>query len=228
MARSTVHDLKEPARMVHAFADLIRQRHGHRMPAADSDLLDIVADSAQHMEKELEDVLEYMRDPHRLSDQPRPVDLAAIVKAVRNELHLALTEADATLLTGRLPGFIGHPGLVHRLLRNLIHNAARFGKEGGVTIRVRGEVTPWQIRIEVADNGIGMDLDHVHGLFQPFRQFHRDAHVAEGTGLGLATCRRIARRLDGEITCDSEPGRGSTFTVRWPNPITKDVKMLQQ
>ena len=110
------------------------------------------------------------------------------------------------------------PMRLRQILLNLLSNACKFTKEGEVALRARRSVDgrDW-IELAVADSGIGMTVEQMSKLFEEFTQ--ADASTAQrygGTGLGLSISRKLARMMGGDVTVTSEPGKGSTFTVRVP------------
>jgi adenylate cyclase len=107
------------------------------------------------------------------------------------------------------------PMRLRQILLNLLSNACKFTKQGEVALRVR-RVAEW-IELSVADSGIGMTPEQQAKLFEEFSQ--AEATTAQrfgGTGLGLAIARKLARMMGGDVTVESEPGKGSVFTVRLP------------
>jgi signal transduction histidine kinase len=121
---------------------------------------------------------------------------------------------------GEMMTLAADPLQLRQLLQNLIGNALKFHKPGEpplVRVWCERAVTPegGLCRLHVADNGIGFDEKYLDRIFTVFQRLH-GRHEYEGTGVGLAVCRRIAERHGGSITAASEPGRGSTFVVTLP------------
>ena len=158
-----------------------------------------------------------------------PVDLNVVAEEVLSDLEARLEETGGTVEVGELPTVEADRLQMRQLLQNLIGNALKFHKDGEPpVVRVHGETfgerrkaggrTPAAgalCRIVVEDNGIGFDEDHLARIFVPFERLHgRGAH--EGTGMGLAICRKVVERHGGEITARSSPGEGSAFVVTLP------------
>jgi light-regulated signal transduction histidine kinase (bacteriophytochrome) len=147
-----------------------------------------------------------------------------ILHDVLGDLQVAIDEAGATVEVGRLPMIEGDPTQIRQLFQNLISNAVKFRTrdtaprikiEGRITTRGHGlqDVNVCQIRVH--DNGIGFDEKYLGRIFAVFQRLH-GRNEYEGTGIGLATCRKIVDRHNGTIAAKSKPGAGSTFIVTLP------------
>jgi signal transduction histidine kinase len=107
---------------------------------------------------------------------------------------------------------------MHQLFQNLIGNALKFHKEEEKPlVKVSSQSSNGLHRITVSDNGIGFDEKHLDIIFSPFQRLHGKTSTYEGTGMGLAICRKIVERHSGTITAKSKPGKGSTFIVHLPH-----------
>ena len=129
---------------------------------------------------------------------------------------MRIDEVQATVEIGDLPTIEADPLQMRQLLQNLIGNALKFRRDDEPpVVRVTAEKGDGLWRITVADNGIGFDRRQAERIFGVFQRLHgRTAY--EGTGIGLAICRKIAERHGGTITADGVPGAGATFTVTLP------------
>ncbi len=121
------------------------------------------------------------------------------------------------------------PARLRQLLMNLVGNAIKFTDRGGVTLlaTVTVDSPEPQLLVEVHDTGIGIPADRIEGIFKPFEQ--ADSSITRrfgGTGLGLTICRHIAKELGGDVTVESEPGRGSIFRVKFATGPLANVRML--
>jgi signal transduction histidine kinase len=117
---------------------------------------------------------------------------------------------------GDLPTIEADPTQMHQLLQNLINNALKFHQEGvSPIIHVSAKISGSKCQIYVKDNGIGFDMQYLDRIFKPFQRLHGREEY-EGSGMGLAICRRIVERHSGGITAISNPGKGSTFIVTLP------------
>jgi signal transduction histidine kinase len=161
----------------------------------------------------------------KLELNPQTVQLAALIEdVVGTARHLADQNKNRLLLEAQenLGALIVDSMRVRQILLNLLSNACKFTKEGAVTLRARKVANGgnW-VEFAVTDTGIGMTPEQQAKLFEEFTQ--ADASTAQhfgGTGLGLAITRKLARLMGGDVTVASEPGKGSTFTVRLPGGAT--------
>jgi signal transduction histidine kinase len=158
----------------------------------------------------------------------QPVDLGLVVSDVLSDLDERITISGGQVHAGPLPTLLANPFQMRQLFQNLIANALKFHPDGvapqvhiDATLRSDGRgskarrdrISGWEIR--VSDNGIGFDKKHAERIFAPFQRLHgRQAY--EGTGMGLAICRRIVALLGGTITATSQPGKGATFVITLP------------
>ena len=213
------HDMKEPLRTIANFSGLLR--HRMRDDKEGAELLVFVEDAAKRMTKLLEDLIKYARSG-RPTEQLYPVSLGHICSAVeKNLLHL-LVRSGGEISCHDLPDLLGTETLYTQLIQNLVSNGIKYQFPGNPPridvscTRVRGGV-----HLCVTDNGIGMDAEQSHQIFQPFRRLHSRAEY-DGSGIGLATCKKIVDALDGTIEVISTPGMGSTFTVFLPERLMID------
>jgi signal transduction histidine kinase len=219
------HDLQEPVRKIQAFGDRLAEHASAVLDEQARDYLGRMTDAASRMQTLINDLLEYSQVTMR-PEPPRPVDLNLVVFEVLSDLDERVTAAHGRVVVGQLPTILATPLQMRQLFQNLIANGLKFhpldvapivridaspggaGKPG----RVRDRDSLW---IRVRDNGIGFEDKYVEKIFAPFQRLHgRDAY--EGTGMGLAICRRIVAVLGGTLTATSAPGDGATFLIRLP------------
>jgi signal transduction histidine kinase len=210
------HDLQEPLRKVQTFGDQLERRFGDDIPEEGLDYLRRMRRAAGRMSVLIEDLLRFSRVTTR-AQPPEPVDLTRIAHEVASDLETAIAEAHADVRIGALPTLDADPSQMRQLLQNLIANAIKFGRPGiapEVDLRtVKSE--PGTVSFEVVDNGIGIESEYLDRIFRVFERLHpRD--VYEGTGIGLALCRKIAERHGGRIDVTSTPDQGSSFRVVLP------------
>jgi signal transduction histidine kinase len=151
-----------------------------------------------------------------------PTDLAAVAREVLGDLETRMRDVGGRVEIGDLPTIDADPIQLRQLFQNLIGNALKFHGEEKPLVRIYGQpVQPisrsadGNCRIFVEDNGIGFDQKYLDRIFTPFQRLHGRA-AYEGTGIGLAICRKIVDRHGGTITARSTPGKGSTFIVTLP------------
>jgi PAS domain S-box-containing protein len=210
------HDLQEPLRMVTSFLQLLERRYADQVDPAGREYIGYAVGGARRMQALLQDLLAYSRVGTHGRAFER-VDLAQTVQEVQADLAVALAESGGRVEVGPLPTVKGDPVQLRQLLQNLIGNGLKFRAKGRpVVVQVRADRVEeagrplW--RLAVSDNGIGLDAKYEDRVFQIFQRLHAREEY-EGTGIGLAICKRIAERHGGTISYDGELGRGTTFYV---------------
>lgn len=209
------HDLQEPLRKIQAFGDLLKSKHGAGLDAQARDYIERMQSAAKRMQVLINDLLSFSRVTTKA--QPFvPVDLGAIAREVVHDLEVRAHEAGAEMIIGELPVVDADPLQMRQLLQNLTSNALKFHREGvPPRVEIRGAAHNGRAEITVADNGIGFEEKYADRIFTMFERLHGRGKY-EGTGIGLAICRKIAVRHGGEIVARSKPGEGSTFVVYLP------------
>lgn len=228
------HDLQEPLRKIRAFADRLKIKCADALQEQGLDYLDRMQKAAGRMQTLIQDLLVLSQVTSRA--QPFvEVDLAAVMAEVLSDLEVQIEQTGAKIEVGRLPKIDADPVQMRQLFQNLLSNGIKFHKPGQPPeIIVSAKVLPAQehqiagagpgddlCQIMVADNGIGFEEQFVEQVFTLFQRLHSRQEY-EGTGIGLAVCRKIAHRHGGSIVAKSEKGQGATFIVRLPvKQITK-------
>lgn len=212
------HDLQEPLRKIRTFSGLMKQDFGDNIDEMARFYLDRIHSSAERMSRLISDLLAFSR----VSTQGQPfsrVDLNRTVAEVLQDLEIAVQESGAELHLAPLPEVVGDATQLRQLLQNLIGNALKF-RHPGVPPRIHlysqtEPGPPGYVDVFVRDEGIGFDEKYTERIFKPFQRLHtRDAY--EGTGMGLAICKRIADRHRGQLSAQSRPDEGATFILRLP------------
>jgi signal transduction histidine kinase len=209
------HDLQEPLRKIQTFCDMARQRCAAAMDSTSQDYLDRVVNSASRMRQLLDDLLQFSR----VATRPEPfkaISLSAIVSEAAGVFEDLLKESGGVVEIENLPDIEADEIQILRLFQNLIGNALKFRSVEKPRIMVYAKQdTRGECQIFVKDNGIGFEQQYEELIFKPFQRLHGRSEY-DGTGMGLAICRKIAERHGGSIRAESEPGRGSTFIIRLP------------
>jgi PAS domain S-box-containing protein len=210
------HDLQAPLRTVGSYAKLVAERYGEVLDEAGRRWLGYVVDGVERMHRLIDDMLALARvrtEGHGFSE----TDVGKRVASVWAELEQQYGDVGARLIVEPLPVVRADEAQLDLLFRNLLVNALKYRRaDVPLEIRVsaerlaagRGEDAGWQF--SVADNGIGFDMVHARRIFEMFQRLHREGEY-EGTGIGLAICRRIAERHGGRIWVEAAPGQGATF-----------------
>jgi signal transduction histidine kinase len=217
------HDLQEPLRKIQAFGDRLKTKHGPDLNDQARDYLERMQNAAGRMHTLINDLLTFSRVTTKA--QPfRRTDLNKIVHEVTDDLEARIQQTGGRVDTGELPEIDADPTQMRQLFQNLIGNALKFHKPGlppivkvssvSAAAKVAGELNG-RIVVEVEDNGIGFDEKYLDRIFTPFQRLHGRGEY-EGTGIGLAVCRKIVERHGGAITAESAPGSGSKFRITLP------------
>ncbi|WP_083651505.1 PhnD/SsuA/transferrin family substrate-binding protein [Vreelandella massiliensis] len=226
-AYATSHDLRQPLRMVTSYAQLLERHLGELDEDAEM-MLHYMRDGATRMDSMLLSLLDYSR----VGRKGQPMQKMPLKDALDEALHFLtpnIEQANAKItVTGEWPTVHASPDEMTRLFQNLISNALKYRapENTGVDVTIDSKALPdkqqWQI--SVTDNGIGIAPDQIERLFKVFQRLHTREQY-EGTGVGLAVCRKIVERHGGQIWVESEgEGKGSRFTLTLPMPPTKEGK----
>jgi light-regulated signal transduction histidine kinase (bacteriophytochrome) len=172
-------------------------------------------DASQRMQTLINDLLTFSRVTTRAQPFTR-VDLNSLIQDVISDLEIQIDRTAGSVEINDLPMIEGDPTQMHQLLQNLINNGLKFHQdEYPPIIQVSASISRKKCKILVKDNGIGFENQYIDRIFKPFQRLHNRQEY-EGSGMGLAICRRIVERHGGEITATSTPGEGSTFIVTLP------------
>ncbi|WP_049926092.1 MEDS domain-containing protein [Halopiger goleimassiliensis] len=213
-AYAASHDLQEPLRMVTSYLQLLENRYGDGFDEEGEEFLAFAVDGAQRMREMIDALLEYSRVETQ-GEPFEPVDLDRVLGDVLNDLQLQIEETDATVTTKPLPQVRGDASQLRQVLQNLITNAITYSGDEPPTVRVDADRRGTEWVVSVHDDGIGIDPADQDRVFTVFDRLHSREEY-DGTGIGLALCKRILERHDGEIWVESEPGEGSTFSISLP------------
>ncbi|MEM6317776.1 MAG: PAS domain S-box protein [Bacteroidota bacterium] len=203
------HDLQEPLRMVGNFVQLLERQYRHKIDGEGAEYIHFIVDGVSRMSNLIHNLLKYSR-VGRKEAELRLVNLGRIVEAKLFGLQRLIKEKGADIHLGTFPDKVFcEPDQLGMVFFNLITNALKFNN-GQPTIIIQAENRPDDLLFSVKDNGIGIDKQFSHKVFEIFKRLHRREEY-EGTGIGLALCKKIIARHGGEIWFESEPNRGTTF-----------------
>jgi len=222
------HDLQEPLRKIQAFGDRLKTKCDAVNLQDGRDYLERMQSAAARMQTLINDLLTFSRVIS--ASQPFvPVDLNVVTKGVLSDLEVRIEQMKATIEISDLPTIEADPLQMRQLLQNLIGNALKFQASGSqpvVKINAKLLKSPFagtpeedpyaeQCEMTIQDNGIGFDEKYLDKIFAVFQRLH-GRNEFEGTGVGLAVCRRITDRHGGTITAKSKPGEGAAFIITVP------------
>lgn len=228
------HEIRTPLCGILGYADVLRRGAG----SADQrdSYLDTIQTSGQHLLALINDILDLSKieagrmECERIPCSPHEIlcDISSVLRVRAQEKGLRL---DCKWVTPVPETIVTDPARLRQLLMNLAGNAIKFTESGGVTIRAAIDPQRPEPRFvcEIEDTGIGIQPDHLERIFLPFDQ--ADNSITRnygGTGLGLTICRSIVQELGGEITAESQPGRGSTFRVTLETGPLDDVHFIEE
>ena len=218
------HDLQEPLRKIQIFSERLMQKYGQALDERGQIYVDRIASSAIRLRALIDDLLEFSRI--NTAGKPfSPTNLDDVLRQVLDDLETTIQQVDAKILVDKLPTIDADATQMGQLLQNLVANALKFRRDGErLSIDIRGGVEQGGAardqrsavcRIVVTDNGIGFEPKFSERIFGAFERLHsRGAYP--GTGIGLATCKKIVERHGGNIAAAGEPGKGATFTITLP------------
>lgn len=215
------HDMDAPLRGMVTLSRLLHENKADQLDKEGGEWLSLVASSAAHMRELIDDLLVHSR----VGASQRPLELVdchSVVNQAISNIAESIQESCAELRVGELPEVEANPVELVRLFQNLIDNAMKYRGDAPLLIRITAESheNEWQFR--VSDNGIGIAQEHQQGIFNVFTRLHGDDEYP-GTGIGLATCKKVVERLDGRIWVESEVDKGSTFVFNLPRANPPEV-----
>ncbi|MGB7087431.1 MAG: PAS domain-containing protein [Phormidesmis sp.] len=218
------HDLQEPLRTISSYTELLVEEYSDRLDGEAEEYVEFILDGTNRMQQLIKDLLTFSRVRTR-GKEFSAVDCEGIVNSVLRSLKLAIQESQAQITCGTLPVVDADPSQIQQLFQNLISNALKFrGKDPprihiSATLREdkalqedealkAGHQQAWEFCVR--DNGIGIESEYFDQIFEIFQRLHSRRHY-EGTGIGLAICRKIVERHGGRMWVDATPGEGSAF-----------------
>lgn len=203
------HDLQEPLRTTTSFVNLFRSQYKEKLDDTADKYLDYIVQSSERMKVLVTDLLDYSRLGREKELQE--VDSNLILKEVLADLHNVIHETNAEIKVGALPVLQAYPTEFKLLLQNLIINAIKFRKPGeNPRIDIQADDAGGYWKFTVSDNGIGIEKKHQEKIFIIFQRLHNRTEY-EGSGIGLAHCKKVAELHRGSIYVQSELGMGSRF-----------------
>lgn len=213
------HDLKEPVRKITTYYRRIIDEFGEELPRKAKTYLDRIEGASNRLYTMIDGVLAYSKY-RNLQQAFQPVDLKETIRQIQTDLEVLVETKKAQIITSKLPTLIASPILMHQLFYNLILNALKFSKESVPSrIRIAAQKVQqdsqafWQIT--VSDNGIGFEPQYNQEIFGAFTRLH-PVDEYEGTGLGLALCKKIVERHHGSISALGRENEGATFSILLP------------
>jgi light-regulated signal transduction histidine kinase (bacteriophytochrome) len=204
------HDLQEPLRMIRSFMVLLRDNYVGQLDAKAKKYTDYAIDGAERMTEMVKQLLTYARIGSNETVR-ESMDTNELLSGILALQHAVLEEKEAQVSVKLLPHIYGMRTPLVLLFQNLIANAVKYQRQGiKPVITIFAKETSRNYEFAIQDNGIGIPQNHQSEIFQLFKRLHTRQEYA-GTGMGLATCKKIVEQHDGRIWVESEEGKGSTF-----------------
>jgi len=214
-AYSVSHDLRVPLRAIDGFSHLVLKRYGDKLDDEGRRLLNVVRDSVSRMGQMIDDILVFSRTG-RLVMAESEVNMENLARAALEELAPNLTGRDVKVEIGRLPPVHGDPAMLRQVWVNLLANAVKFTRpKPAAQIEVEGKIEGTECVYFVKDNGVGFDMQYADKLFGVFQRLH-GIEEFEGTGIGLATAKRIITKHGGRVWAEGKVNEGATFYFALP------------
>jgi PAS domain S-box-containing protein len=214
------HELRTPLTAILGYSEFLREDLLNRDLHSLTSDLDRIITAGRHLLTLINDILDYARlEANAVTIHPEPVHMSTLINEVVMTLQGLAKQGQNTItvtVEPDLPPVLADPVRLRQVLLNLVGNACKFTGQGEIRVHCYRSTTA-EIQIDVSDTGIGIAADQLQHLFKPFVQVDNGpTRRYGGTGLGLAICQRLCQVMGGAILVTSEPGRGSTFSVRLP------------
>lgn len=215
-AHMVSHDLREPLRTISGFIRLIENKHQGKLDEEANKLLGFISQATGRMRILINDLLDLASIGK--GKEMIIVDCNKLMEVIQQDLQATIKETKATIDVGELPRIKGFETELRLLFQNLISNSLKFSKPGvAPKIRISAkEQDGWTFAVQ--DNGIGIADQHMDKIFVAFQRLHSRKEY-DGTGIGLAHCKKIVDLHEGKLWVNSKPEEGSTFYVSIPNQL---------
>ena len=213
------HDLQEPIRTITGFSHVLERRFPPEWKAKEENYIQYIKQSALQMQQLIEDILAYS-NLSKSSSLELYTDLNSVIQEVEFSLQDSIEEKQALIRWDNLPAIRGERGQWVIVFKNLILNGITYNRSETPRVSISCLEGGDDYVFEVQDNGIGIEPKHHQSVFELFKRLH-NRNVYEGTGMGLAIVKKLVNQHGGEISLESEPGLGTTFSIRIPREPAK-------
>lgn len=219
------HDLQEPLRMVSSYMQLLESRYKDKLDKDASEFIGYAVDGAQRMQRLIQDLLAFSRIGTR-GKAAEPVESQEALDEALQNLKMRIEETKAEIFSEALPRVLADKNQLAQVFQNLLGNAIKFSGDKPPKINISVSQSLGFAEFHVKDNGIGFDPKHADRIFVLFQRLNNREQY-EGTGIGLAICKKIVERHGGQIWVESQMGKGSSFHFTFPL-ATEEMPKLEE
>jgi two-component system CheB/CheR fusion protein len=216
------HDLKAPLRTIRSFGTFLLEDYEDKLDETGKDYLHRMINASSHLNTMIEDLLVLSRVGRKFTELEK-VDLNELLNEIQSDLEATIKEHKTKVVVDKLPVLSAQKVWMRQLFTNLISNALKFNESKTPKIEVLYEEKENDHLFKVRDNGIGIEKNYLERIFNLFERAPTDKKY-DGTGAGLAICKKIVEQLGGKIWVKSKPGKGSTFIFTIP----KELKQTEE
>jgi signal transduction histidine kinase len=227
------HDLQEPLRKIRIFSERVIAKYGSELDGESKVYIEKIQSSCQRMQNLINDIFALSKVSS--AKEPRAMtDMNQVIDEVLAEMEIQIQEKNAEIIVDKLPKLFVHKSLIKRLFNNLINNSIKYSqKDKNPVIKISSKIETSEelsskthvqryCRIYVQDNGVGFDQQYAEQVFTMFKRLHINPEY-EGTGIGLAICKKIVEEHQGFISAKSEVNGGTVFTISLPVDVAVEV-----
>ncbi|MBX2903825.1 MAG: tetratricopeptide repeat protein [Chitinophagales bacterium] len=209
------HDMRAPLRTIASFMQLLERKNEGKFDETDKQYLSFAVNGARHLERMIEDLLAYSKLDKNVGS-PSVIDLSKIATQVDYNLKAYITERKAIFQVGKLPQVMAHQSLMVQLIQNIVNNGLKYNRSEVPSVSISDVSDNNETIIAIADNGIGIPEQQRQKAFKMFSRLH-SASEFEGTGIGLAMCKKIMDFYRGRVWIEDGINGGSIFYLAFPN-----------
>lgn len=224
---ATSHDLKTPLRTVASYLQLLERKNKEKLDEDSLSMIESTIKSVKQLNQLISDIYQYSV----ADSSEKPVEVTDLMKLANDTIHnieSVIRQKKAVVRLKQLPTLKLAPSHAGMLFANLIENAIKYNTSDSPEVTVGCQVSEWEYIISIKDNGIGIPKEYSEQVFQIFRRLH-NSDTYEGTGVGLAICKKIVESYGGRIWVESEPGHGSTFYFTFAkSAVNYDTETVQK
>jgi light-regulated signal transduction histidine kinase (bacteriophytochrome) len=214
-AYTASHDLRSPLNSVNTMAQLLSRRFSDQLGEQGREVIGLIAGAAGRMTRLIDDILSFANAGEVNRGPTHPVALTQVLERTLANLEDEIKETEAVVESDPLPSVLAHETPMLQMFQNLVGNALKYRGDAPPRVLVSAAESGTECVISVKDNGMGIAPEYAEEIFKPFKRLHGPEYP--GSGIGLASCKKIAAAYGGRIWVESEPGKGSTFFFSLPS-----------